>query len=113
MALRVPVSDGSLTDIVATLLKDVTIAQVNETLQRASEQTGLKGILRVTDEALVSQDIIGDTHSSIVDAQSTIVMRGRVVKILTWYDNEWGYSSRLVDFAGLAKEQASGRVLHK
>jgi glyceraldehyde 3-phosphate dehydrogenase len=53
----------------------------------------------VTDEALVSSDIIGDTHSSIVDAESTMVLRDRVVKILSWYDNEWGYSARLVDFA--------------
>ena len=113
MALRVPVPDGSLTDIVATLQKDVTIAEVNGALQQASENPDLKGILRVTDEALVSQDIIGDPHSSIVDAQSTIVMRGRVVKVLTWYDNEWGYSSRLVDFAGFAMERASDRMLHK
>ncbi|HSL40494.1 MAG TPA: hypothetical protein VK857_08985, partial [Desulforhopalus sp.] len=65
----------------------------------ASEKSPLQGILRVTDEALVSQDIIGDPHSSIVDALSTMVLKDRIVKILAWYDNEWGYSARLVDFA--------------
>jgi len=100
MAMRIPVPDGSVTDLVATLQKDVTPVEVNEALQRASEQPPLKGILRVTEEALVSRDIIGDPHSSIVDAPSTMVMRKRVAKILAWYDNEWGYSARLVDFAG-------------
>jgi len=99
MALRVPVPDGSVTDIVATLRKDVTPAEVNEALQRASEQPELKGILRVTEEALVSQDVIGDTHSAVVDAESTMVTIKRVAKVLAWYDNEWGYSARLVDFA--------------
>ena len=99
MAMRIPVPDGSVTDLVATLQKDVTPAEVNEALQQASEKPPLKGILRVTDEALVSRDIIGDPHSSIVDAPSTMVMRKRVAKILAWYDNEWGYSARLVDFA--------------
>ena len=61
----------------------------------------LKGILRVADEALVSRDILGDTHSAIVDRDSTMVLRSRVAKILVWYDNEWGYSARLADFAAL------------
>ena len=105
MAMRIPVPDGSVTDLVATLQKDVTPAEVNEALQQASEKPPLKGILRVTDEALVSRDIIGDPHSSIVDAQSTMVMRKRVAKILAWYDNEWGYSARLVDFAKFLAEK--------
>ncbi|MCB1056930.1 MAG: type I glyceraldehyde-3-phosphate dehydrogenase, partial [Acidobacteria bacterium] len=100
MAVRVPVPDGSLTDIVATLKTDVTAEGVNAALAAASSKPPLKGVLRVTDEALVSRDILGDPHSSIVDAESTIVLRDRVVKVLAWYDNEWGYSSRLVDFAG-------------
>lgn len=99
MAMRVPVPDGSVTDMVVSLQKDATAAQVNETLSQASERTPLKGILRLTNEALVSRDIIGDPHSSIVDAQSTMMLGKRVAKILSWYDNEWGYSARLVDLA--------------
>lgn len=99
MAMRVPIPDGSVTDLVAILKKEVTAEEVNNALRQAAEKVPLQGILRVTDEALVSRDIIGDPHSSIVDAQSTMVLNKRVVKILSWYDNEWGYSARLVDFA--------------
>lgn len=105
MALRVPVPDGSITDIVAHLKTDVTAEGVNEALQRAADHPPLQGILRVTEEALVSRDILGDPHSSIVDAESTMVLRDRVVKVLSWYDNEWGYSARLVDFAGFIAER--------
>lgn len=101
MALRVPVPDGSVTDIVATLQVDVTAESVNAALAEAASRAPLAGILRVSDEALVSRDIIGDPHSSIVDLESTMVLRNRVVKVLSWYDNEWGYSARLVDFAAL------------
>jgi glyceraldehyde 3-phosphate dehydrogenase len=100
MAMRVPVPNGSITDMTVSLEKDVTSEQVNTALREASHRPPLQGILRVTDEALVSQDIIGDPHSSIVDALSTMVLNNRIVKILSWYDNEWGYSARLVDFAG-------------
>jgi glyceraldehyde 3-phosphate dehydrogenase len=61
----------------------------------------MKRVLRVTEEALVSRDIIGDPHSSIVDAESTMVLRGNVVKVVSWYDNEWGYSARMVDIAAV------------
>jgi len=105
MAMRVPVPDGSLTDIVATLQKDVTINEVNTALKQAARQPELKSVLRVSDEALVSHDIIGDPHSAIVDMENTMVLRDRVVKILSWYDNEWGYSSRLVDFATIAAKR--------
>lgn len=101
MAFRVPVPDGSVTDVTALLEADVTAEQVNEALREAAERAPLKGILRVTDEELVSCDILGDPHSSIVDAQSTMVLRDRVAKVVAWYDNEWGYSARLVDFAAL------------
>jgi glyceraldehyde 3-phosphate dehydrogenase len=104
-AMRVPVPNGSVTDMVVSLAKDVSPEQVNTALRQASEKSPLQGILRVTDEALVSQDIIGDTHSSIVDAQSTMVLNDRIVKILSWYDNEWGYSARLVDFAKFMAEK--------
>ena len=104
-AMRVPVPNGSVTDMVVSLEKDVSPEQVNAALREASEKSPLQGILRVTDEALVSQDIIGDPHSSIVDAQSTMVLNDRIVKILAWYDNEWGYSARLVDFAKFMVEK--------
>jgi glyceraldehyde 3-phosphate dehydrogenase len=99
LAMRVPVPNGSVTDMMICLGKDVTSKQVNAALQEASGKAPLRGILRMTEEAPVSQDIIGDTHSSIVDAQSTMVLNDRIVKILAWCDNEWGYSARLVDFA--------------
>ncbi|MCZ6506849.1 MAG: type I glyceraldehyde-3-phosphate dehydrogenase [Acidobacteria bacterium] len=105
MAMRVPIPDGSVTDIVVTLETDTTVEEVNSTLEAASRTAGLDGILRVTDEALVSRDILGDTHSSIVDAQSTLVLDKRVVKILSWYDNEWGYAARLKDFTALLAPQ--------
>jgi glyceraldehyde 3-phosphate dehydrogenase len=105
MAMRVPVPDGSVTDLVANLQKEVTPAEINEAFRRAAERPGLKGILRVTEEELVSRDIVGDTHSSIVDAKSTMVMQKRIAKVLAWYDNEWGYSSRLVDFARFVAER--------
>ena len=105
MAMRVPVPDGSLTDIVATLQKNITADEVNTALKQAARQPELKNVLRVSDEALVSHDIIGDPHSAIIDIENTIVLRDRVVKILSWYDNEWGYSSRLVDFATIAAKR--------
>lgn len=101
MAMRVPIPNGSVTDMMVSLGKDVTPEQVNAAFREAAERSPLQGILRVTDEALVSQDIIGDPHSCIVDAQSTMVLNNRIVKVLAWYDNEWGYSARLVDFAEL------------
>jgi len=107
MAMRVPVPNGSVTDMMVSLGKDVTLEKVNAALREASEKSPFQGILRVTDEALVSQDIVGDPHSSIVDAQSTMVLNNRIVKILAWYDNEWGYSARLVDLAKFMAEKGS------
>ncbi len=101
VAMRVPIPDGSITDIVATLSRNTTAEQVNEALEAASRTPPLEGILRVSDECLVSRDILGDPHSSIVDAESTRVLRDRTAKVLSWYDNEWGYSARLADFARL------------
>jgi glyceraldehyde 3-phosphate dehydrogenase len=105
IAMRVPVPDGSICDVVALVQKDTSVDEVNRVLREAANQPRWKGILRVTDEALVSSDIVGDTHSSIVDAESTMVLRDRVVKVLSWYDNEWGYSARLVDFACFVGER--------
>jgi glyceraldehyde-3-phosphate dehydrogenase type I len=100
MAFRVPVEDGSVTDITAMLSRTVTVDQVHQALNEAAAGR-MKGVLRVTDEALVSRDIIGDTYSSIVDSESTILLGESVVKIVAWYDNEWGYSARMVDIAAV------------
>jgi glyceraldehyde 3-phosphate dehydrogenase len=97
-AVRVPTPTGSLVDLVAELDKDVTIEQVNAAIKKAAEGP-MKGILAYTEDPIVSTDIIHDAHSSIFDAGSTMVMEGNKVKIFTWYDNEWGYSNRVVDLA--------------
>ena len=99
MALRVPVPDGSVTDVVATVGKDVTVESVNAAMVEASKTPALDGILGVSDEQLVSGDIVGDPRSSIVDLTSTQVLGKRMVKVLSWYDNETGYATRLGDFA--------------
>ncbi len=98
MALRVPVPDGAITEIVALLEKDVMAEEVNEAFLKAS-QGELKGILELTMDEVVSTDIIGNTHSSIIDALSTSVVGGKMVKVLAWYDNEYGYSQRLLELA--------------
>lgn len=96
MAMRVPVPDGSIVDLVVELKQSVTEEQVKAALMKASEE-GLEGILEYSNEPLVSTDIIGNPHSSIFDAAATQVMDGNLVKIISWYDNEWGYSNRVVD----------------
>lgn len=96
LALRVPTPVVSITDFVVELKTHVTKEQVNDAFRKAADGP-LKGILKVSDEPLVSADYRGDEHSSIVDALSTMVMEGNLVKVLAWYDNEWGYSKRLVD----------------
>lgn len=101
LAMRVPVPDGSVTDIVANLKKAVTVEEVNDALRFASRTERLKGILEVTDDRIVSSDVIGNPHSAIVDAISTMVLQKKVVKVLSWYDNEWSYACRLVDLAKL------------
>ncbi len=100
MAIRVPTPDVSLVDVVAEVDRDVTTDEVNDAF-RAAAAGPMKGILAVSDEPLVSIDYTGDPHSSTVDALSTAVMDGRMVKVLSWYDNEWGYSSRVVDLVGM------------
>jgi len=96
MAMRVPVSDGSATDLVVTLSRDVTLDEVNGAF-KAAAAGALKGILRYTEDEIVSGDIVGDPHSCIYDASAAIVPGDNMIKVLGWYDNEWGYSSRLVD----------------
>jgi len=96
LAYRVPVPTVSLCDLVADLEKEATAEQVNQVLKAASDGP-LKGILEYCDEPLVSSDFRGNPASSIVDAASTMVIGGSMVKVLSWYDNEWGYSCRLAD----------------
>ncbi|WP_053360536.1 type I glyceraldehyde-3-phosphate dehydrogenase [Bacillus sp. FJAT-27251] len=95
-AMRVPTPNVSLVDLVAELDKDVTVEEVNSALKEAAEGD-LKGILGYSEEPLVSGDYNGDTHSSTIDALSTMVMEGNMVKVISWYDNETGYSNRVVD----------------
>ena len=103
MAIRVPTADVSLVDLVAELERDVTEDEVNEAFQAAANGP-MAGVLGVSHEPLVSIDYTSDPRSSTVDALSTAVMDGRMVKVLSWYDNEWGYSSRVVDLVGFIGE---------
>jgi glyceraldehyde 3-phosphate dehydrogenase len=98
IAIRVPTPDVSIVDFVAVLGKGTSAEEVNAAFKRAAEGP-LKGILGVTDEPLVSADFMGNRHSGIVDLLSTKVIDGNLVKVIAWYDNEWGYSCRLVDLA--------------
>ncbi len=96
ICIRVPVVDGAITDIVVHLRQECTVALVNEAFKVAAEGS-MHGILGYSEEELVSADILGDSHSGIVDALSTRVLQGHVVKVLVWYDNEFGYARRLMD----------------
>lgn len=96
MAIRVPTPNVSIVDLVAELGKDTTTEEVNSALKRASEGP-MKGILQYSEEPLVSSDLNGNPHSSIVDSTLTMVLENRMAKVLAWYDNEWGYSTRLKD----------------
>ncbi|MCE9548193.1 MAG: type I glyceraldehyde-3-phosphate dehydrogenase [Planctomycetia bacterium] len=96
IALRVPTSDGSVTDLTALMKRNVTDKEVNAAMKQAAEGR-LKGILEYTEDPIVSSDIIGNPHSSIFAADWTQVMDGNLLKVISWYDNEWGYSCRTVD----------------
>ena len=96
MAFRVPVMNGSVTDFVATLAKPTTKEEINAAMKEAANGR-MKGIMEYTEDEIVSADIIGNPHSCIFDALSTLVMQGHMVKVVGWYDNEWGYSCRVVD----------------
>lgn len=104
MALRVPVPTVSLVDLTAELKVNVTAEEINAAMKEASEGE-LKGILGYTEEPLVSTDFIRDERSSIFDALSTAVLKDNLVKVMSWYDNEWGYSTRVVDLAELMVEK--------
>ncbi len=95
-AMRVPVKDGSVVDLVVDLKRPVTIEEVNAAFREAAEKE-LKGILEYTEDPLVSSDVLGNPASSVFDAKCTMLMGDRMVKVVAWYDNEWGYSMRVVD----------------
>ncbi len=98
LAIRVPTPTGSLVDFVANLKTEVTKDQINKAIKEAAEGP-MKGIIEYTEDEIVSVDVVHNPHSAIFDAQSTMV-NGRMVKVLAWYDNEWGYSARVVDLIG-------------
>jgi glyceraldehyde 3-phosphate dehydrogenase len=97
IAARVPVPDGSVVDFFAKLGKSVSVADVNAAVHAAADSERLKGILQYTERPVVSSDIIGNAHSSIYDASFSAVIGDRYVRVLNWYDNEWGYSCRVCD----------------
>ncbi len=96
MAIRVPTPNVSIVDLVVELAKEVTVEEINAALKKAADRP-MKGILQYSEAPLVSSDLNGNAHSSIVDATLTMVLERKMAKILAWYDNEWGYSSRLRD----------------
>ncbi|QIX97535.1 type I glyceraldehyde-3-phosphate dehydrogenase [Cedecea sp. FDAARGOS_727] len=104
-SLRVPVPVVSIVDLTVTLKRDVTAEEVNAAFKAAAQSGPLKDILGYSDEPLVSSDYQGDPRSSIIDGLSTLVIGGNLVKILAWYDNEWGFSNRLVDLAVLMEKR--------
>jgi glyceraldehyde 3-phosphate dehydrogenase len=107
-SLRVPVPTGSITDFNALLARDASAEEINAAFAKAARSGPLKGVIRYTEEPIVSSDIQGDPHSCIFDSKLTMSM-GRLVKILGWYDNEWGYSNRLVDLVLYTAKKAKSR----
>jgi glyceraldehyde 3-phosphate dehydrogenase len=97
VAVRAPVPTGSVVDLVFTASRDTSVEEINEAVRSRADSGRLEGILQYTDEPIVSTDIAGSPYSSIFDSELTMVLDGRLVKVISWYDNEWGYSNRLVD----------------
>lgn len=108
MALRVPVATGSITDFTFLLKKEVTVGEVNDAFVKASQNSLYKGVLAVSNEPLVSSDIIGRSESAIVDLGLTQIVAGNLVKVFAWYDNEWGYANRLVEQVIRVGERLTG-----
>lgn len=97
LAVRVPTPTGSLSDMVFLTKRDVTVEEINQRFEQATQEERWKGVLAVTHDPIVSKDIVGRSESSIVDLSLTQVIGGNLVKIISWYDNEWGYCNRLVE----------------
>lgn len=108
MSVRVPTPVVSLSDFCIITKRKVTVEEVNDTFKKAAKEPYYQGILAVTEEELVSRDFIGNSHSAIVDLKLTAVVGGNMLKVVAWYDNEWGYSNRLVEVTADA-----GRLLHQ
>lgn len=108
LSLRVPTPVVSLSDFVVVTKRNVTAEEVNEAFKKAASEAYYQGILAVTEEELVSSDFIGNSHSCIVDLKLTNVVAGNLLKVVAWYDNEWGYSNRLVEMVA-----DTGRILHQ
>lgn len=108
MSIRVPTPVVSLSDFVIITKRAVTVEEVNDAFRAAAKEPYYQGILAVSDEELVSSDYIGNSHSAIVDLKLTAVVGGTMLKVVAWYDNEWGYSNRLVEVVA-----DTGRLLHK
>ena len=108
-AMRVPVKDGSVVDLVAELKTDVTVDEINAAFREAAEGP-LKGVLEYCEDPIVSGDVIGNAASSVFDARSTMVMGKRMVKVVSWYDNEWGYSNRVVELMHFAHNLAGAEA---
>ncbi len=104
IAIRVPIPDAAITDIVACVKKDVSVESVNEAFKKAAEEE-LRGILEYSEEELVSVDILGSPYSGIIDALSTKVVGSRMVKLLVWYDNEYGYTKRLLELSAYVADR--------
>ena len=104
IAFRVPTATGSVTDFVANLARGVTVAEVNQAFRDAAEGA-LKGILEYTEDPIVSSDVRSNSHSCVFDALSTIVMEENMVKVMGWYDNEWGYSCRTADLCSFMSDK--------
>ena len=99
MSMRVPVLSGSVSDIVVLSARETSREEVNGVLREESETARYNGILGVTDEPVVSSDIIKDTHAAVVDLELTQVVDRDLIKIMSWYDNEWGYTSQMIRMA--------------
>jgi glyceraldehyde 3-phosphate dehydrogenase len=111
-SLRVPVPTGSITDFNAILATEASVADINAAYAKAAKSGPLKGVLKYTEDPIVSSDIQGDPHSCIFDAGLTMSM-GKLVKVLGWYDNEWGYSNRLVDLVNYTGKAKPKRAVKK
>ena len=96
MSIRVPIADGSVIDVTVTTARPVTVASINAAMREAAEGP-LRGILQYTEDPIVSQDVVGNPHSAVFDAPLTMVSGDRIAKVFAWYDNEWGFSNRMVD----------------
>ena len=100
-AYRVPTPDGSITDFTAVIAKDATVDAINAAFKAAAAEKNYQGILEYSDEPLVSHDVVGNPHSCIFDSKLTLTLGNRFVKVVGWYDNEWGYSNRCVQMLEL------------